>query len=533
MPQPVNEVNAYKDTLVDVFSSSQSPVKVKAVRIHKPDDTYNIRLHVENNGVLGPAFEFPHDKLRTKILEINNYSVPFNPIEISEIIQGIKKKFLKLSPIPTIDAFNKIGWHYDENDNAIYWKSAIGVDLQGRALVKDIYAPYPSYAGDLQANINYINKYISNHGVVAQAIILYGFSSVLVGYLHRQPDKNLLLSLSGKSSRGKTTISKLLVSLFAEPGNSKLSTTFNVTVNKMAERLDGINGAAVLIDDLSLAPANVKKDIQSMVYVLVEGKEKERIKTKTFDRDPATWATTIIFSAEESILSLCNPEQEGVIGRLMELNISPNDLFSDANEANQIQNLSHEHYGLLADEFVKRLISSNQLAILTNLYEQEKKNVRKNYSDAIARMAENVAVVTLCGKLLNNLFSFQFDIADIEEYLMATARDNLENFRISQKDNVIIKAIYPKLIEYAKAACPDENKGFTDHVVISSKATKQILTEIQKELGYKPIDIKRTLKDSGLLFATDRAFSYNGTINGKSFRGLYLYINTKETPDNE
>lgn len=130
----------------------------------------------------------------------------FNPIEISEIIRDIKKNFLELPSIPTLDAFNKIGWHYDNNGNAVYWKSAIGVDLQGKALVKDIYAPYPSYAGNLQANIDYINNYISNHGPAAQSIVLYGFSAVLAGYLHRQPDKNLLLNLSGKSSRGKTTI---------------------------------------------------------------------------------------------------------------------------------------------------------------------------------------------------------------------------------------------------------------------------------------------------------------------------------------
>lgn len=71
MQQPINEQKAYKSILVDVFSRSNSTVKVKAIRIHKPDDTYNIRLHVENNGVLEPPLEFPPDKLRAKILEIN------------------------------------------------------------------------------------------------------------------------------------------------------------------------------------------------------------------------------------------------------------------------------------------------------------------------------------------------------------------------------------------------------------------------------------------------------------------------------
>jgi len=473
--------------------------------------------------VLEPPLEFPTDKLRTKILEINNYSVPFNGIEVQEIIRGVHNNLPKLN---ALNEYAKIGWHTDNSDNIVYWQSATGITIQGNQLTKDIYAPYPSYSGNLDKNIAFINDYISRYGAVAQSILLYGFSAVLAGYLQ----KSLLLSLSGKSSRGKTTISKLLVSLFAEPENEKLSTTFNVTLNKMAERLGGIFGAAVLIDDLSLAPSTVRKDIEGMLYVLESGKEKERMKTKTFNREPSRWATSIIFSSEEPLLGLCDPEKEGTVGRVMELNISPDDLFSNAAEANLIADLTHKHYGLMADEFVKRLISNKVLPNLESLYNEEAIRVRKDYSGPLARMAENVAVVTLCGTLLKQLFSFQFQMEGIENYLMSTAKDNLYNFRISQKGNTILKTIYPQLIEYARNTCPDENKNLTDHVLISSKATKAKLTEIQSQLGHKPIEIKRALKEGGVLFANDGPYSYNGTVNGKSFRGLYLYIKDIKEP---
>lgn len=549
MQQPIIEQEKYKNLLVDVFplpkkkesSSSEASAntpKVKAIRIRKADGTYNLRLHVENNGVLEPPLEFPTDKLRTKILEISNYSVPFNGVEIHNIILGIHDKMAELN---TLNAFDKIGWHTDSSNNIVYWQSATGMTIQGNPLTKDIYAPYPSYNGDLDANITFINNYISKHGAVAQSILLYGFSAVLVGFLHFQPEKkrktNLLLSLSGKSSRGKTTIAKLLVSLFAEPENEKLSTTFNVTLNRMAERLGGIYGSAVLIDDLSLAPSAVKKNIDEMLFVLENGKEKERMKTKSFDREPSRWATSIILSAEKPLLGFCDTEQEGAVGRLMELNIGKDDLFSDANEANQIADLSHKHYGLMADEFVKRLISNGILDNLNTLYKQEVSCIGNGYSDVMSRTAENVAVVTLCGKLLNQLFSFQFKVDDVTNYLMSAAKDNLENFRISQKGNVIMATIYDELINYAKESCPDENKNLTDHVVISSKATKAILAKIQEKLGYKPIEIKKALKEGGVLFANDGPYSYTGTINKKSFRGIYLYTkdrkDNEETPDNE
>lgn len=532
MQQPKNEQDRYGKALFTVFETSS--VKVKAIRIRKADGKYNLRLHVENNGILEPPLEFPMDKLRTKILEIKNYSYPFGPIDISNIIVGINNKFLKLPVIPTLDAFDKIGWHYDENGNVDYWKSATGIDLQNNPLVKDVYATYPSYAGDLQESIDYINDYISKHNAVAQSIILYGFSAVLAGYFQ----KKLLLSIFGKSSIGKTIISKLVISLFAEPENEKLSTTFNVTTNRMVERLNGINGAAVLIDDLSLAPPSVKKDIEGMVYVLENGREKERMRTKSFDRDPGIWFTTIIFSAEESILALCNSEHEGAVGRLMELNIGRDDLFPETDEPNQVAAFSHKHYGLLADEFVKRLISNNKLKDLANLYEQEKKNVRGNRSGPMARLTEDIAIITLCGQLLNQLFTFKFDIDAVKNYLITVADENIEHFKIPQKENIIIKTVYPKLIEYAKVACPTENEYLKakgkDYVVISSQAAKAILTEIKTKFDYKPIDVKRALKDNDLLMSTDGAFSYNGTINNKTFRGLCIKVkNTEDAPNNE
>lgn len=524
MKQPIQEYQKYISLLYPVFSKEDAPVTVKAIRIHNPDDTYNLRLHVENNGKLDPPLEFPVDDMRTKITKIKNFSANFNGVEIGEIVVSINN-FMKLSPIPTLDAVDKIGWQCDPSDSVICWKSATGIDLKGNPLPKDIFAPYPSYNGNLQDNITFINDYITRHGAVAQSILLYGFSAVLAGYFH----KNLLLSLSGKSSRGKTTIAKLIISLFAEPENDQLSKTFNVTLNKMAENLNGINGAAVLIDDLSLAPSAIKKDIDGMVYVLESGKEKERMRTKSFDRDPAKWATSIIFSAEEPILSLCNPDQEGAVGRLMELDISPDDLFTDATEANEIADLSHKHYGLLADEFVKRLITNNILDNLTNLYDQEEMRVKANYSEVLARVAQNVAVITLCSKLLNQLFSFNFNTDDVEKYLMSAAEDNLENFRISQKGNVIMKDIYPILIEYARQICSEETKIISSRndalkncVVLSSKATKTILAQIQKDYNYKPIDVKKALKEGNVLIVNEKPYNYIATINSKSVRFLCL-----------
>lgn len=521
----MTEKEKYMQCLTTVFTRDN--VQVRLVRIAEPDGTYKLRLHVQNNGKLELPLEFSTDEMRTKILKIKNYSVPFDGIEIAEIITNINSA-LRENKCQIIDRSHNLGWQI--KDHMITgWKSAASFDMYGNPTVKDIYGSYPSCSGDLNQNIKELQTYISTHGVVAQSILLYGFSAILSGYLN----KCLLLSIAGKSSRGKTTLARFIVSLFGNPDNEKLNTTFNVTLNKMSERLDSIYGTAVLIDDLSLAPSSVKKELDSMIYVLESGKEKERIKTKSFSRDPAKWATTIIFSAEEPILSQCDPEKEGAIGRLMELNISSDDLFDNAEDATNIAALSQKHYGLLADEFVKRLLVTDKLNQLSALHDQKVTAVRNGYSGAMARIAENVALVLLTGDLLKELLDLSFNLQDIQNYLIAAAQENLENFRMGQKQNIILSKIYPELLEYGRNVCPSENQKSTDRVVISSKAMKAILSEIQTKLGYKPIQVKQALKDGGVLIANDGPYSYTATINNKSFRGTCLQVQINSEASND
>lgn len=534
------EMKLYKKSLASVFSRDDG-VEVKAIRLKKADGTYMIRLHVEKDGVLSPPLDSAVDELKAKLPKLKNYSAPLNASDIFEI--SSKLSALIASPsCPVLPISNIFGFQRDDDKKMISWRNAAAYDIEGNSIVKDMYLGYstssyslPTHSGNLYDNISFINDYLDAHkdNPLCASLILYGFSAVLSGYLN----KNLLLSLSGKSSRGKTIISKLLISLYGETDNSKLSTTFNVTLNKMVEQLDGINGVIKVIDDLSLMPATVKQNIDNMVYVLESGKEKERMRTKSFNRDPATWSTTIILTSEEPILSFCDPEKEGAVGRLMEINISGDDIFNSAEEAENISNLSKVHYGLLADEFVRRLFNTHIIDKLNSLYDTEKPIVREGYQGVMARMAENIAVVTLCGKLLNQLFEpigdgtdgdntgFRFDTDAVQNFLIATAQDNLDNFRLQQKQNVILETIYPKLVEYAMQACKAENDAYVNRkseVVISSAATKSILSEIQKAFGYKPIEVKRELKEGGVLIANDGPFSFSATIGGKSFRGICL-----------
>lgn len=533
MERTQKEKELYYHALHTIFTreNEDKAVAVKAIRILNTDGTQSIRLHVDVDGQLDEPFEFKMDELRTKIMKVNNYSAHFTGLEIQDIIGGVRKFDAQESIVLIND--NRLGWKIDKDGAYCGWLGAICYDMQGIHKVKDTENKNNvlSARGNLDENLSYIKEYLGKHEI-PQAVFLYGIGAILAGYMN----KTLLLNLSGKSSRGKTTLAKLIISLFAEPENERLCKTFNVTLNKMVQNLGGLFGVAVLVDDLSKLPDRLLKDLDNMVNVLEGGSEKDRMRVRPYDRDTAKWSTTILMSSEYSILSKCDPEKEGVVGRLMELDIMPDDIFDNAEESNKLVAHYNKNYGLIADAFVYQLLSTGTLDNLSALYQEEVDKLRAShvlgnhsnddYSKVLSRMEENVAFVTLAGKLFNQFFSFDLNTAKVADRLLKSTIDKLESFRLSQKGNIIMRTIYPNLLKYGLEVCKDINTN-PDRVLITSAAMKTMLTRIQSDMGYKPIQVKSALKESGVLVANDGPYSFTATINGKSFRGTCL-LNKKE-----
>lgn len=524
------EVKRYRDALTTIFAREVTNangevtggVYVKAIRVQMADGTEEVRLHVEDGGELKPPVQFKMDELRAKILKIKNYSASFNGLDIQEIINGLRDK---KDGMNIIGEQKKLGWQRDREGHVTGWLCSSALDMEGNEIAKDIFGNSPYGSGDVTENISFVKGYL-NMGVARQAVFLYGLAAVVAGYM----GKTLLINLCGKSSFGKTTVSKLVISLFAEPNNDRLCKTFNMTVNKLAENLDGLFGVAVLVDDLSLLPPSVKRNQDNMVYVLESGKEKERMKVKQFDREPAAWNTTIVMSSEESILMDCDPEKEGAIGRLMELDIFEKDLFNNADEADKVKKQYGETYGLFADYFVKKLITSGKLNVLPSLYEKEAKRVREGKSDVMARVAENIAYITLTASLLKETMGIDIAPAPVKDYLLKTAEDKLESIRVMQKDEKIMRVIYPRIIDVGRQAI-NFNREDSHELFIPSEVMKGLYQLFQSEYGYKPIEIKRGLKAAEVLKANDGPYGYTTTVNGKSKRGVCLLIKKEHLAD--
>jgi len=159
----------------------------------------------------------------------------------------------------------------------------------------------------------------------------------------------------GGSKSGKTAALKAALSVWGDP--SRLMFSFNST-NVAIERMAALYCDLPLgIDERQLAGGN-QQNIERLVYMIAEGKGKNRGAKTGGLQQMQTWRTICIGTGEEPIAR--NTSQTGVSTRVLELYGGP---FSDEREASMIHQLSEENFGWAGPEFVRHVLLAGESEI--------------------------------------------------------------------------------------------------------------------------------------------------------------------------
>ena len=203
-----------------------------------------------------------------------------------------------------------------------------------------------------------LNSYLITEGTMFA--IVAGLSSAIVGLLRQTEDiDNLLIHIYGDSSSGKSTFLKLALSCWGKPNEPPLFSEWNSTVNAIYSLLSGNNGIAIGLDEAS----SVKCDFTTLIYNLAHGRDKAKCDKDSNLRELRTWNTTIISTAEESLIDK-TAKNKGIRARcfeLFELSIT-----KDARHAEAINSFIIENYGVLGERFIMWLEEHKRKSLILN-----------------------------------------------------------------------------------------------------------------------------------------------------------------------
>lgn len=209
-----------------------------------------------------------------------------------------------------------------------------------------------------------------------QLALIIGASATVVPLLKKAGifKDTMIFALIGVSSSYKTTMLKLMASIYGKPeiGDGVIDTMMD-TMGYFFEHLGKKNGFVELIDDISAASDH---DFTNDLYLISMGKSRGRLTPDGKPRKVETWCTTVVYTGETSMFAQTN-NNGGLHARLIELTC---EWLSDKDDINSFYDTINFNYGTAI------------VPLVQTLFEFSDSDIRELFNEAYTIVAEKIPV---------------------------------------------------------------------------------------------------------------------------------------------
>lgn len=326
---------------------------------------------------------------------------------------------------------------------------------------------------------------------------------------------SFIVHLWGKSSTGKTVALKICASIWGNPKLGKLVSSLSNTETAMELQSNFLYNIPCIYDEYQMAKDKYSS-YDTLIYMLTEGKGKDRGTQDCGLRATTTWNNISILSGEEPITS--QTSKEGVKNRVIELEENNKIIENGIETVKFIDN----NYGFAGKEFIE-IIQSKK-----DLYEEFNRIVSSlkehlNYSKQINAIATILVADKIVSELIfkdnpitleeaKGYFSKEIDEADrYINLIIDIANSHMNNFCIDNEKKE--SSEQPKGEIWGKIEKDGNNDEIIYYEFIPSK-----LYDILKLHGIDWHGIKAKMADKGYVVKRKNEYTINTKINGNPQR---------------
>lgn len=240
-------------------------------------------------------------------------------------------------------------------------------------------------------------------------------SGVLVDYLkEKEQVENVIVSIVGESSTGKSTAGLFLVSCGAKPTFQGDSFAFNFSDTQNALLASIPTSYPTLIDEGSLCQSNLTK----FFYSITSGNEKKRHGSK----EKNTFNTSIVFTSEKSLLNLSD-DNTGLLVRVLEIE---NVVWTqDAQSSDSIKNTIYNNYGWLIPKLAEVILKyeDNGEDEIDAMYKEwheylvQRAKDQGNYNGLTERVCKQYALIMLSVGFIQYVMGIKLHEDEIVEFI--------------------------------------------------------------------------------------------------------------------
>lgn len=293
---------------------------------------------------------------KSKILQLANLGIEVNENNAKDLITYLSD-IMELNDIEPKISVGHLGW-IDKEFIPYSNKYCLDVDKEFKKKIDCI-----SENGNYEKWKKFI-KELRTKSITLRFMMASSFASVLVRIFKLN---TFIVHLWGKSGNGKTVAEMICASIWGKPDSNFISNLSNTAIAN--ERLCNFyRNMPILLDELQIAKARYKS-FDELIYILTEGKGKERGTVDNGIREQTLWQTIIILNGEEPITS--DTSKEGVKNRVIEIN-EDKPIIEDGNT---VVRFVQENYGFAGKKFISLIEDREELQKIQEHFVNELSNI--------------------------------------------------------------------------------------------------------------------------------------------------------------
>lgn len=381
----------------------------------------NVRNDIESDTCYFDV-EFPlaqYDKVATITFETLKNELNRIGYSVSNANESHVRAYLQqqINKMESAQVYRNLGWCRLENQ-VLFKGHELKCLAEEQAHYNGNYDIQPR--GKLTDFQKYLKKLIIGNTPL-EVVVTLGLSACVVGYIRLHTSvSNLICSIHGKTTTGKTTAAKLAISMGGDPycGDDKISLagTCYTTVNAMYGQLRGNHGYPMLFDELGSIGKST--DTEQMLYCLAEGEDKKRMTKSGEIRLLEKWSTAIIFTSEHPMLD--SEVESGLNVRV--LDFADVKWTKSAKQARKIEMFSKAFAGLGIDILASYMLNNtSQIYQSYESYVSEISERLKVDSSLKVRTSKPIAILKLTAELASKAFGVQFNVNEIVKFITEAA----------------------------------------------------------------------------------------------------------------
>lgn len=438
---------------------------------------------------------------KAKILQLANRGLEVNEDNAKNLITYLAD-VLELNIIATKKGISHLGW-IEEEFIPYTEEYSLDIEQEFKQKLNSI-----KENGDYDSWKKYI-KGLRSKSITLRFLIASSFASVLTKKFNIN---TFIVHLWGRSGNGKTVAEMICASIWGKPDENLISNLSNTTIAN--ERLCNFyRNMPIFLDELQIAKTKYK-NFDELIYILTEGKGKERGNIDNGVREQTSWQNIIILTGEEPITS--DMSKEGVKNRVIEIN-EDNTIIDNGNET---VNFIQENYGFAGKEFIELIKDKEKIA-----------NIQKIFTEVLSQNIEykkqiNAFSIIMTADYIISNEIFKDNALTIEQIKPYIRKDTEETERIYQQIIEWITQNINKFINENNVPMTEIwGKCEENNVYVIVKVLTDFLND--KNISFK--GIKEKLFNKGYIEKNAKGeIAGNKKINGISCRCVKIIIKQED-----